>query len=127
MKFIHTNIDEYLNESNSGQIYYHITPKVNVLNIKKNGLNMGDGESGVGVYLSKSLKETLTWKSIFEIENESEDVYVEKWYIIEIVNLDENKIDKGDEFDMGDGEFYYTEWIYRDNIPPKNIKSIYKA
>ena len=126
-KFIATTIREYLKENISTQTYYHITPEVNVRSIKTNGLKMGDGDSGEGVYLSKSLKEALTWKSIFEIENEYKDRFVENWYVIEVINLDENKIDKGESFDMGDGEFYYTEWVYRDEIQKENIKSIYKV
>ncbi len=39
----------------------------------------------------------------------------------------ENKIDKGEEWTSeDDDDFYYTEWVYRDNIPTENIKSIYK-
>ena len=89
---------------------------------------MGDGESGKGVYLSKTLKEALTWKNIFDIENEYNGKYINKWYVIEIINLDENKIDKGEEWcgEDEDDDFYYTEWVYRDDIPTKNIKSIYK-
>jgi DNA-directed RNA polymerase subunit E'/Rpb7 len=124
-KFIATTIKEYLNENNSTQIYYHITPLVNVLKIKKEGIKMGDGNAGKGVYLSKTLKEALTWKNIFDTENEYEGRYINHWYVIEIINLDESKIDKGDEFDMGDGDFYYTEWVYRDDIPKENIKAMY--
>ena len=126
-KFITTTIREYINENNNSQIYYHITSEVNILSIKRNGIKIGDGEAGKGVYLSKTLKEALTWKGIFEIELEYTDRMVDNWYIIEIINLDNNKIDRGDQFDMGDGEFYYTEWVYRDNIPTENIKSIYKV
>jgi hypothetical protein len=127
-KFIATTIKEYLNENNNSQIYYHITPLVNVLSIKTNGIKMGDGESGKGVYLSKTLKEALTWKNIFDIENEYNGKNVNKWYVIEIINLDENKIDKGEQWggEDEDDDFYYTEWVYRDDVPTKNIKSIYK-
>ena len=126
--FIATNIREYLFENNNSQIYYHITPLVNVLSIKTNGIKMGDGELGIGVYLSKTLKEALTWKNIFDIENEYNGRYINKWYVVEIINIDENKIDKGEEWtgEDEDDDFYYTEWIYRDNIPTENIKSIYK-
>jgi len=127
-KFISTTIREYLNESKNNQIYYHVTPFVNILKIKTNGIKMGDGNSGKGVYLSKTLKEALTWKNIFDIENEYNGRYINKWYVIEIINLDENKIDKGEEWtaEDEDDDFYYTEWVYRDDIPTKNIKSIYK-
>lgn len=124
-KFIKTTIREYLNECNNSQIYYHVTPLVNVLKIKKEGIKMGDGDAGKGVYLSKTSKEALTWKNIFDTENEYAGKYINKWYVIELINLDENKIDKGDEFDMRDGDFYYTEWVYRDDIPTKHIKSMY--
>jgi hypothetical protein len=112
----------------NSQIYYHITPKVNVLSIKNNGIVRGHGDSGKGVYLSKTLKEALTWKNIFDIENEYNGRYINEWYVIEIINLDENKIDKGEEWtaEDEDDDFYYTEWVYRDYIPTKNIKSIYK-
>jgi hypothetical protein len=127
-KFIATTIRKYLFENNNSQIYYHITPLVNILKIKTNGIKMGDGNSGKGVYLSKTLKEALTWKNIFDIENEYNGRYINKWYVIEIINLDENKIDKGEEWtaEDEDDDFYYTEWVYRDYIPTKNIKSIYK-
>jgi hypothetical protein len=124
-QFISTTIREFLNENNLTQIYYHITPLVNVLKIKKDGIKMGDGDAGRGVYLSKTLKEALTWKNIFDTENEYEGRYINHWYVIEIINLDENKIDMGDKFDMGDGDFYYTEWVYRDDIPKENIKTMY--
>jgi hypothetical protein len=119
---------QFVNENINSQIYYHITPKVNVLSIKNNGIVMGNGDSGKGVYLSKTLKEALTWKNIFDIENEYEGLKLKKWYVIEIINLDENKIDKGEEWSGDeDDDFYYTEWVYRDNIPAKNIKSIYEV
>ena len=119
---------QFVNENINSQIYYHITPKVNVLSIKNNGIVRGHGDSGKGVYLSKTLKEALTWKNIFDIENEYNGRYINEWYVIEIINLDENKIDKGEEWtaEDEDDDFYYTEWVYRDYIPTKNIKSIYK-
>ena len=87
-------VREYLNESKNNQIYYHVTPLVNILSIKTNGIKMGDGDAGKGVYLSKTLTEALTWKNIFDIENEYKNKKVYTWYVVEIVNLDDKKLTK---------------------------------
>jgi len=61
-------LKENINPSNN--VFYHITPDVNLDNIRKRGLlKSEEGTSGEGVYLTDTLKEALIWKDILEYEN----------------------------------------------------------
>jgi len=118
-------LKENINSSNN--VFYHITPDVNLDNIRKRGLlKSEEGTSGEGVYLTDSLKEALIWKDILEYENYEENVArgVKDWFVIELFNLDKTKIYKGDIFE--DDELYFTEYVYRDDIGLDKIKSIRK-
>ena len=126
-QLIKTVIREFLNENMNNTLYYHITPDVNLPSIKIYGIKKSeDGTNGIGVYLSNTIKEALKWKDVLEYENyeENDACGVKDWYIIEIHNLDETKLDKEDVFE--DDELYFTEYIYRDNISLDKIKSIKK-
>ena len=118
-------LKENINPLNN--LFYHITPDVNLNNIRKRGLlKSKKGTSGEGVYLTDTLKEALKWKDILEYENyeENEIRGVKNWYIIEVYNLDTKKLDKSDVYE--DDEIYFTEYVYRGNIPLEKIKSISK-
>ena len=121
------NWKQFLNENIYGDIWYHITPDVNLPSIRISGIKMSnDGTNGIGVYLSDSIKEALKWKDILEYENYEENNArgVKEWFIIEIHNLNKKKLDKEDVFE--DDELYFTEYVYRDNIGLDKIKSIKK-
>jgi hypothetical protein len=53
---------QFVNENINSQIYYHITPEVNVLSIKNNGIVMGNGDSGKGDVSGELLLKELETK-----------------------------------------------------------------
>ena len=99
--------------------YYHITP--DAASISKEGIDPGDGTSGVGVYLTDSLHEALKWQVVLEYEKSFRNT---DWSIIEVTGLDEAKLDKEEIFE--DNELFFTEYVYRAHIGLNNIKSIIK-
>ena len=113
----------HLNENINDERYFHITPDVNIPSIKISGLKKGKGEGGSGVYLTKTIEDALKWKDILEYgESEEYEIRgVQNWYIIEVHNLDISKMESGDTYE--DDESHFMEYIYKDNIPLKNIKS----
>jgi len=124
---------EFIYESISSKKYYHITPKSNLKDIKKNGIKC---PSDYSIFLTDSYEKSILWMNIIMDEVFNDDSGVEEnenyeWCVIVVNNIDDDLLTKVDYHDIDfleihngneeKGDFVVDELKYSKDIPPENI------
>ena len=87
------NFGQFLNENNNSY-FYHITPTINIENIKKIGLKSP-------VYLTDSIEKSILWRNIKidEMLENGENI-INDWVIITLTNINKDNLKHKNYYDV---------------------------